>query len=203
MERAPPASVSFLSRQASVSHFCSVPEPYRIVAAAKRHLPEIPKLEQAAASVFPEEDLPAALRWLVTDRDTLLEAQLEGRLWVAVNEVGRSVGFALAEVLDGEAFLDEVDVHPRHARKGIGTCLVNTVIGWAENREYSSLSLITFKHLPWNARFYARFGFVQLTRAEMGPQMQQILDEEARAGIDVSRRVGMRRMLRRTSSTEG
>jgi len=175
-----------------------VPEPYCIVAAAKQHLPEIPKLEQAAASVFPEEDLPAALRWLVTDRDTLLAAQLEGRLWVAVNEGKQPVGFALAEVLDGEAFLDEVDVHPRHARRGIGTRLVNTVIGWAENREYSSLSLITFKHLPWNARFYGRFGFVPLTRAEMGPQMQQILDEEARAGIDVSKRVGMRRVLQRS-----
>jgi GNAT superfamily N-acetyltransferase len=179
-----------------------VPEPYRIVAAAQQHLPEIPKLEQAAASVFPEEDLPAALRWLVTDRNTLLEAQLEGRLWVAVNEVGRPVGFALAEVLDGEAFLDEVDVHPRHARKGIGTCLVNTVIGWAENREYNSLSLITFRHLPWNARFYERFGFVKLTKAEMGLQMQQILDEEARAGIDVSKRVGMRRILQHAASTD-
>jgi len=179
-----------------------VPEPYRIVVAEKQHLLEIPKLEQAAASVFPEEDLPATLRWLVTDRDTLLEAQLEGRLWVAVNEPGRAVGFALAEVLDGEAFLDEVDVHPRHARRGIGTRLVNTVIGWAENREFASLSLITFRHLPWNARFYERFGFEQLTRAEMGPQMRQILDEEARAGIDVSKRVGMRRMLARSVSTE-
>ena len=177
-------------------------EPYHIVAAAKQHLLEIPKLEQAAASVFPEEDLPAALRWLVTDPDTLLEAQLEGRLWVAVNEAGRSVGFALAEVLDGEAFLDEVDVHPRHARRGIGTRLINTAIGWAESREYTSLSLITFRHLPWNARFYERFGFVPLARHQMGPQMRQILDEEARAGIDVSKRVGMRRTLQRTASTE-
>lgn len=179
-----------------------MPEPYQIVAAAKQHLPEIPKLEQAAASVFPEEDLPAALRWLVTDRDTLLEAQLEGRLWVAVNETGRSLGFALAEVLDGEAFLDEVDVHPRYARRGIGTRLVNTVIGWAESREYASLSLITFRHLPWNARFYERFGFVQLAGPEMGPQMREILHEEARAGIDVSKRVGMRRMLQRDAPPE-
>jgi len=177
-----------------------VPEPYSIVAATKQHLSEIPKLEQAAASVFPDEDLPAALRYLVTDRDTLLEARLDGRVWVAIDAAERAVGFALAEVLDGEAFLDEVDVHPRHARRGIGTRLVNTVIGWAESREFASLSLITFRHLSWNARFYERFGFVQLARHELGPDMLQILDEEARAGIDVSKRVGMRRMLQRDAS---
>lgn len=107
------------------------------------------------------------------------------------------VGFALAEVLDGEAYLDEVDVHPRHARRGLGTRLVNTVIGWAESREFSSLSLITFRHLPWNARFYERFGFVPLARYEMGPAMSRILEEEAEAGIDVTNRIGMRRMLQR------
>lgn len=180
-----------------------MPELYRIVAGAKRHLAAIPELEQAAATVFPEEDLPPSLRWLVTDRDTLLAAQEEGRLWVAVDEEGRPVGFALAEELDGEAFLDEVDVHPQYSRRGVGTRLVNTVIGWAESREYTSLSLITFRHLPWNARFYARFGFEPLERSEMGPRMRQILLEEARAGIDVSKRVGMRRMLERPEITEG
>jgi GNAT superfamily N-acetyltransferase len=174
-----------------------VSERYSIVLATKQHLLDIPKLEQAAASVFPEQDLPAALRYLVTDRATLWEAQEDGRVWMALEEARRPVGFALAEVLDGEAYLDEVDVHPRHARRGIGTRLVNTVIGWAESREFSSLSLITFRHLPWNARFYERFGFVPLARHELGPAMSQILEQEAQAGIDVSNRVGMRRMLQR------
>lgn len=169
--------------------------PYTVVPASPRHLRDIPGLEQAAASVFPEADLPLALRFLVTDCDIVAEAQQEGRLWMAVDEAGRSVGFALAEVLDGEAWLDEVDVHPRHARRGIGTQLVNTVIGWAESREFSSLSLITFRHLPWNARFYEKFGFVPLAPDQLGPAMSRILEEEAQAGIDVTTRVGMRRML--------
>jgi GNAT superfamily N-acetyltransferase len=174
-----------------------VSERYSIVPATKRHLRDIPKLEQAAAGVFPEEDLPRALRYLVTDRATLWEAQEDGRVWMALEGDRLPVGFALAEVLDGEAYLDEVDVHPRHARRGLGTRLVNTVIGWAESREFSSLSLITFRHLPWNARFYERFGFVPLARYEMGPAMSRILEEEAEAGIDVTNRIGMRRMLQR------
>jgi GNAT superfamily N-acetyltransferase len=172
-------------------------ETYAIVAATRRHLLDIPKLEQAAATMFPEDDLPAALRYLVTDRDTLRDAQREGRLWVAVDPQQGAAGFALAEVLDGEAYLDQIDVHPRHARRGIGTRLVNTVIGWAESREFSSISLITFRHLPWNARFYEKFGFVRLEPHELSRSMSQILEEEAQAGIDVAKRVGMRRILQR------
>jgi GNAT superfamily N-acetyltransferase len=174
-----------------------VSETYSIVPAERQHLPAVPKLEQAAATMFPEEDLPAALRYLVTDRDTLREAQEGGRLWMAVDEAQRPVGFALVVVLDGEAYLDEVDVHPRHARRGIGTRLVNTVIGWAESHEFSSLSLITFRHLPWNARFYEKFGFLPLAQYELGPAMSQILMEEAEAGINVANRIGMRRVLQR------
>lgn len=173
-----------------------VSEAYSIVAAARQHLSAVPKLEQAAATMFPEQDLPAALRYLVTDPDTLREAQRDGRLWMAMDAGRHPVGFALAVVLDGEAFLDEVDVHPRHLRRGIGTRLVNTVIGWAESCDFSSLSLITFRHLPWNARFYERFGFAPLARHELGPAMSRILEEEAQAGINVANRIGMRRMLR-------
>jgi GNAT superfamily N-acetyltransferase len=172
-----------------------VPGSYSIVPATRRHLREIPKLEQAAATVFPEKDLPQALRYLVTDHDILEEAQRDGRIWLALDQSQRAVGFALAEILDGEAYLDEVDVHPRHARQGLGTRLVNTVIAWAENSGYSSLSLITFRHLPWNARFYERFGFVPLEEHELGPSMLQILAEEAEAGIEVGNRVGMRRKI--------
>ena len=172
-----------------------MPESYTIVPAALRHLRDIPKLEQAAATMFPAADLPLALRYLVTDHETLSDAQREGRLWVAVDDAGRPVGFALAEVVDGEAYLDEVDVHPEHMRRGIGTRLINTVIGWAESHAFSTLSLITFRHLAWNARFYERFGFVALSPRELSPSMADILEQEQEAGIDIANRVGMRRIL--------
>jgi len=171
--------------------------PYKIVPAARHHLSAIPKLEQAAATVFPAEDLPEALRYLVTDHDTLRQAQKDGRIWIALDPISNPIGFALAEVLDGEACLDEVDVHPLHARRGVGRRLVETVIAWAESRHYSSLSLLTFRHLPWNARFYETLGFVPLARDELGPSLAEILEEEAKAGIDINNRVGMRLMLPR------
>lgn len=170
-------------------------QSYRIVAAAKNQLCEIPRIEQAAATVFSEEDLPADIRYRVTDRDLLEAAQEDGRLWVAVDRRGRPVGFALAEVLEGEACLDEVDVHPLHMRRGLGTRLVHAVVDWAEREGYSSLSLLTFRHLPWNAGFYARLGFEPVEKTQLVPALRTILEEEGRAGIKVDNRIGMRRRL--------
>ncbi|MEX2495450.1 MAG: GNAT family N-acetyltransferase [Woeseia sp.] len=171
-------------------------EQYKIVPATRQHVRAIPGLEQAAAALFPAEDLPAELRYRVTDNDVLRQAQRQGRLWVALDPSGRAVGFALAEVQEDEARLDEVDVHPLHARRGIGTRLVETVIAWAEGRNFPSLSLLTFRHLPWNAPFYERLGFEILEKHELSPGLADILGEEALAGINIDKRVGMRRMLR-------
>lgn len=169
---------------------------YRIVAAAKNQLREIPHIEQAAATLFSEADLPAEVRYRVTDHDLLEAAQEEGRLWVATDRDGLPVGFALAEVLDGEACLDEVDVHPLHMRRGLGTRLVGTVVDWAEREGFRSLSLLTFRHLPWNARFYAGLGFEPVEKDQLVPGLRTLLEEERRAGINVANRVGMRRRLR-------
>lgn len=168
---------------------------YRIVAAARDQLREIPRIEQAAATVYSEEDLPGDIRYRVTDRDLLEAAQEDGRLWVAVDRRGQPVGFALAEVLGDEACLDEVDVHPLHMRRGLGTRLVETVVDWAEREGFRSLSLLTFRHLPWNAAFYARLGFEPIDEEQLVPGLRQLLEEEGRAGINVANRVGMRRRL--------
>ncbi len=165
---------------------------YRVVPAARVHVEAIAPIEQAAAARFPHEYLPGELRYMVTDFATLREAQGAGRLWIAVDERDRPVGFALAEELADELYLCEMDVHPDHGQRGIGTQLVETVIAWARLHEFPALSLLTFRHLPWNAPFYANFGFKLLSMAELGPELAGFLAEEADVGIDPSKRVGMR-----------
>ncbi|HEX2139097.1 MAG TPA: GNAT family N-acetyltransferase [Woeseiaceae bacterium] len=174
---------------------------YRIVPAARAHLAEIPKIEQAAASVFAAEDLPPALRYRVTDRELLREAQRDGRLWVAIT-AAHPVGFALADVADGHAYLSEIDVHPEHARRGLGTRLVRAVVDWASARRFACVLLVTFRHLPWNAPFYERLGFVALDEAEMGADLRELIAEEGAAGIDTAKRIAMRLRLP-LASTEG
>ncbi len=163
--------------------------------AAKSHLSAIPRIEQAAATMFAEADLPLHIRYRVTDRATLASAQRDGRLWVALNTKREPVGFAHACLIDDQAHLDEMDVHPAYARRGIGTALVNTVVDWARSQGYGELTLITFRHLPWNAPFYAALGFEVVGDELLGDQMRDLLRQEAKAGLKAGNRICMRRIL--------
>jgi GNAT superfamily N-acetyltransferase len=172
-----------------------MPDTYTIALAEASHLAAIPVIEQAAAATFAMTDLPLHLRYRVTDAEALREAQAAKRLWVALGEAGDPVGFALAENADGQAYLSEIDVHPHHARRGLGTRLVSAVVDWATSKGYDSVLLVTFRHLPWNAPFYERLGFVQMNHDDLGPELREFIDEEAAAGITRANRVGMRLQL--------
>ena len=165
---------------------------FSIEAATAAHTKAIPAIEQAAATVFPEADLPGELRFLVTDNADMTAAQQAGRLWVALKVDRKPVGFAIADIVDGDAHLDELGVHPAHSRLGLGTRLLHTVIEWAREEKHARLSLITFRHLPWNAPFYASNGFLPLADDDIGPEMRMLLTEEEDTGLNMDDRVVMR-----------
>ncbi len=164
---------------------------YTIELAAEYHLRAIPAIEQAAAAIFAEVDLPSELRFLVTDKETLIEAQRDERLWVALDEQKNAVGFALARDVDGYAHLEEMDVHPDHGRRGIGAQLLGAVIDWARAAGFPGITLITFRHLQWNAPFYERHGFVQLDHEEARGGLSELIREEVEAGLEPRNRVAM------------
>jgi len=168
---------------------------YSIVPAMREHLRAVPVIEQAAASLFSEKDLPAAIRFLVTDRETLVLAQQDGRMWVALQKDETPVGFAYVVMLGSDAHLDEMDVHPDHSRRGIGTQLLQTVIDWGRSSGYAGLTLITFRHLPWNAPFYTSFGFEPLPTKDSNTEIRRIIAAEGRAGINTANRIAMRLKL--------
>jgi GNAT superfamily N-acetyltransferase len=166
---------------------------FTIEAATKAHLPSIPKIELAAASMFAETDLSLHIRYRVTDRKTLAAAQREGRLWVALNAGQQVLGFAHACIIDDQAHLDEMDVHPDYGRRGIGTELVHTIERWAFGEGFDMLTLITFRHLPWNAPFYAKLGFEIVEKKMLGTEVRDLLQQEAKAGLKIANRVCMRK----------
>ena len=164
--------------------------PVTISLAKREHLVEIPKIELAAASMFSEADLPRSVRYKVTHISYLQEAIAKGCLWVALHE-GVAVGFATASVIDGSGYLDQLDVRPEFTRIGIGTGLVSAVIDWARAEKFSRLSLITFRHLAWNAPFYEKLGFRKMDSKEHGKELAGLIKEERRIGLDVAKRVAM------------
>lgn len=122
--------------------------------------------------------------------DALVAAGEEGRAWVAVVG-GEVVGFAVAAVVDGEGHLDEVAVAPSHGRRGVGRALVDHVVAWTAAKGLGSVTLTTFRDVPWNAPYYERLGFTVVD--SLSPALQALVDEQATWGLDPTLRVVMRR----------
>jgi GNAT superfamily N-acetyltransferase len=71
------------------------------------------------------------------------------------------VGLCRIDRVGGGAHLEQLSVHPDHARRGLGRALVRAGIEWAARHGYSELTLCTYRDVPWNGPFYASEGFVE------------------------------------------
>lgn len=168
---------------------------YTITTARPHDLPLIPPIELAAARLLAGH----APESVLAEASTVAELQQcldRGHLWVALaNDV--PVGFAQVKVLDPDAaHLNEIDVHPDHGRRGLGTKLVMAVCDWATAAGFTAVTLTTFREVPWNMPFYTRLGFAEIPRHELSPALLSVLRHEAERGLDPARRVAMRRPCR-------
>jgi GNAT superfamily N-acetyltransferase len=129
--------------------------------------------------------------------DTYLAAQSRGQLWVAVDEAdgGAPVAFALFEDLDGALHLEEVDVHPDHARQGLGARLIDAAAAWGRELGYRAITLTTFRSVAWNAPYYERIGFRALPAEAWGPGLRERVADETRRGLAPERRLAMARPI--------
>ena len=84
---------------------------------------------------------------------------------------------------------------PSHARQGLGRSLLDTASAWAEERGLAALTLTTYAEVPWNAPYYRRLGFQELTVDQMSSGLRHIRDQESARGLDEWPRVAMRRQL--------
>jgi GNAT superfamily N-acetyltransferase len=163
---------------------------YAITTARPSDLPLLPSIELAAARLLAGH-APESVLAETTSQDVLTDAQRQGRLWVALaNDV--PVGFAHVEVIEPTvAHLEEIDVHPEHGRRGLGTRLVQAVCAWAGLAGYGSVTLTTFRDVSWNLPFYARLGFEVIAPEQLSPALRSVVQDETRRGLDPARRVAM------------
>jgi GNAT superfamily N-acetyltransferase len=77
-----------------------------------------------------------------------------------------AVGFAHVLEVEGDAHLELLAVRRDHGRQGIGTALVAAAKAEARARGHRRLTLSTYRDVPWNAPFYTRLGFTELSRLE-------------------------------------
>lgn len=155
----------------------------------------MPAIEQAAAAAFAAVPELAGLD-LARTRSEADFARLirKGHCLVAhVNEgAGETIaGFLVAEPFSRELHIWEMDVVPAFQRRGIGAGLVRAAQIDARNTGIKALTLTTFRDVAWNAPFYARLGFEEVTALDAHPRLAGELANEVDDGLPAERRCAM------------
>jgi 4-diphosphocytidyl-2-C-methyl-D-erythritol kinase len=174
----------------------SDPAGFRVRRGRPEDVPYLQPIERAATLRFRDHEAFEAF-W-ATDFSPALFAQeaARGTLWVAASdEDDEPIGFAFTTEIDGNAHLDEIDVHPAFSGKGVGSALLARVAEAARAQGYRALTLATLEDVPWNAPYYQRRGFELVPFDQLTPGYLQLLEREARSGFPMHLRVVMRQRL--------
>ncbi|MDO8069545.1 MULTISPECIES: GNAT family N-acetyltransferase [unclassified Janthinobacterium] len=170
---------------------------YAIRTAGSADLPLLAQVERSAAALFAQAG--PGLAWLAQGEplplSTLQALQREGGVWVAADGHAEPAGFLAAEPLDGQLFIVELSVALPHQRQGVGARLLDAAAAHARAQGCAGLTLSTYRHLPWNAPYYARHGFSEIGAAALGAGHALKLAREAQDGHDPALRCLMRKPL--------
>lgn len=74
--------------------------------------------------------------------------------------------------------------------------MIGYVAEQAREKGFTSLTLTTFRNVPWNAPLYARLGFEMLADETLPATLRQQREVEAAHGLAFESRCAMRLMLR-------
>ncbi|MFG2804725.1 GNAT family N-acetyltransferase [Streptomyces massasporeus] len=170
----------------------------RIRLATRAELPALQDIERAAGAPFRDLGMPEIADDEPPALDELERYRRAGRCWVAVREGDEGdlpAAYLLAEPVDGALHIEQVSVHPRAARRGVGRALLAHAADRAREEGLTALTLTTFTDVPWNAPYYARLGFRPLPEADLTPGLRAIRATEAAHGMDRWPRLCMRAPL--------
>ncbi|MEI2713676.1 MAG: GNAT family N-acetyltransferase [Nocardioides sp.] len=113
------------------------------------------------------------------------------------------IGFAHVLLIDGQAHLEQLSVHPEHGRQGIGGALIEAVCERLAAKGFGAVTLMTYADLAWNGPFYAKHGFVEVPPEDPRTALQlRAVQREQELGLGrFGRRILMRRPLRQHRTT--
>ncbi|MGD2071763.1 MAG: GNAT family N-acetyltransferase [Gemmatimonadota bacterium] len=157
--------------------------------ARRSDLRQVRAIERSAQRSFLDSPHPEAAGLEPLPLDELRWQLDEGWLFVAADAADRPVAFVGCCLVDGDVFVEEVDVLADYAGQRIGARLLDRVDEAARARGLRRVSLTTFADVPWNAPYYRRLGFRDLPPAEWGPELAARVDEEDESGLDRRARV--------------
>lgn len=165
----------------------------KIRAAVASDLPMLQDIERAAGEAFRDIGMPEIAEDEPFEIAELAEYQRSGRAWVAVDSADAPVAYLIADIVDGNTHIEQVSVHSKYGRRGIGRQLIEHVADWSRQHDRPAMTLTTFTDVPWNAPYYARCGFVAID--DPAPGLRRIRQHEAERGLDRWPRVSMYRSI--------
>ncbi|WP_324261962.1 GNAT family N-acetyltransferase [Altererythrobacter sp. H2] len=107
----------------------------------------------------------------------------------------RMAGWLANEPFGRELHIREFNVDPDFQQQGIGSGLLRACLIDAVNCGFRAVTLTTFRDVPWNAPFYARLGFEEVTALDAHPRLAGQLAAESGHGLPADRRCVMIRFL--------
>ncbi|EEP70472.1 acetyltransferase [Micromonospora sp. ATCC 39149] len=167
----------------------------QIRAVHQAELPVLQDIERAAGECFRDVGMPQIAEDEPLPLDVLARYHQAGRAWLATDATDTPVGYLIADAVDGNLHIEQVSVHPRCARHGVGRQLLDHLAVHATTSGVPALTLTTFADVPWNAPYYTRCGFQTLNDSDLTPGLRAIRQREAAHGLDRWPRVCMRRDL--------
>lgn len=167
-----------------------------IRAARADELERLRAIEFAAGEIFRSRGMDA-----IADDEPLTVTELaifqaRGGALVFADASDVPVAYLLIEQLDGNAHVEQLSVHPSHARQGLGSALLDVAEKWAHAEGLEWLTLTTFRDVPWNAPYYRRLGFEELDSEMLEDGLRGILECEGLVGLSRWPRIAMRRRVR-------
>jgi len=133
----------------------------RIRAARAGELPLLQEIERAAGERFRDVGMPEIADDEPFPVDVLERYRRDGGAWVATDDADRPVAYLLAEPVDGALHVEQVSVHPDHARRGIGRALLSEAVAWAPTAGIHRLELHVYARNRAAIALYEAFEFAR------------------------------------------
>ena len=154
-------------------------------------LTEMITIERVAGEAFRHVGMASIADDPPATVDELTAFLKSGKAWVFSDRSGAAVAYLLAERLDDRAHIEQVSVHPKNSRRGIGAALIEKASRWSVESDLNGLSLTTFTNVPWNAPYYTRLGFAELPEIEWSAGIRHRVTVERSHGLHEWPRVVM------------
>lgn len=158
-------------------------------------IPDLAYVERSAAEIFRTVKLDFLVDNPTADPYSLVAMANANHLWIAADKFDQPIGFAAGEYLDGNFHLVEISVAINFQGMGVGRALMEQLVEQIRREGYKAMTLTTYRDLPWNAPWYSRMGFFEVNAQEMGKTFEDILEIEAKHGLDINNRCVMVKAL--------